>query len=544
MDPLSPGKDDIRQVGRRELYTDFGKRIEFLKAFLGFTEDDVIIFNRGAKYLKAALPDLTHRLYAKMLDFDITARALRTRTTTSEGEVEDLFTLDSPHVQRRKIFWKWYLTRLFSDPTPIEYWEYLAKVGEMHTGKVLMHPLKIEYMHMNTCLGTVNQLAIETISLQPDLSITFKFALIRTINKILCIQNDLISRCYIREGEEFDRPAKTEPDPNSMAKFGCPHAEMASTETAPSNESNDTGSIDARSMDAQSNDARSSDIRSNAETRSETRSNADTRSVADTVSTDARSIEARSIADARSVGERRRSVADRRSAADTRSIADIRSMVDARSIADTRSVADTTSTEDTRSIDRPGTAPSITDSRSLVERPSTGTASIPVPAIPDAFRPNPNPNPNPNPDSRPNTGRSIPERPDIRRAHSRENTGTGSSIDGASLTDARSNSDASSIHPRCLVPGMSQSQSRPTSAGRPPSSSSRDRSASIDLVRVISSADPTGMPDVPLAHGGHKISPSYAGTLGGFTSPFAAEQTFETKIWSAKSKQKWYKAAE
>ncbi|PYI03966.1 hypothetical protein BO78DRAFT_399335 [Aspergillus sclerotiicarbonarius CBS 121057] len=93
------------------------------------TADDLIVFNKGTKFLKAALPDLTHRLYAKMLDFDITARALRTRSTESEAHVEDLFTLDGPHVQRRKIFWKWYLTRLFSDPSQKEYWEYLDKVG-------------------------------------------------------------------------------------------------------------------------------------------------------------------------------------------------------------------------------------------------------------------------------------------------------------------------------------------------------------------------------------------------------------------------------
>ncbi|PWY66724.1 hypothetical protein BO70DRAFT_345649 [Aspergillus heteromorphus CBS 117.55] len=410
---------DIRKAERKDLYTDFGKRIEFLQAFLNFTEDDVIIFNKGAKYLKAALPDLTHRLYAKMLDFDITARALRTRTTTSEGEVEDLFTLDSPHVQRRKIFWKWYLTRLFSDPSEIEYWEYLAKVGEMHTGKVLMHPLKIEYMHMNTCLGFVNQLAIETISLQPDMSITYKFALIRTLNKILCIQNDLISRCYTREGEEFETGPKADTGTGAQS-YGCPHMEA---------------------------------------TESDGRWTGEMRSDADTASTDTRPI-----------------------------------------------------------TDRPDTA-SIEASR-----PNTGTPSIPDPR---------SERPSPNPDSRPNTANA-------------------SSTDGASLTDTRSNSDASSLaqdrslHPRCLMPGASGSQSRPTSSGRSQASSSsggRERSASIDLIRIISSADTGSSTDLPFT-GGHHISPSYAGTLPGFTSPFAPEQTFETKIWSAKSKQKWYKAAE
>lgn len=146
MGSLSPVQDGIKQVTRKELYTDFSKRMDFLRLFLDFTDgmiksgdrwdrwlittpDDIIVFNKGAKFLKAALPVLTHRLYAKMLDFDITARALRVRSTESDAQVDEYFTLDGPHVQRRKIFWKWYLTRLFSDPSRLEYWEYLDKVG-------------------------------------------------------------------------------------------------------------------------------------------------------------------------------------------------------------------------------------------------------------------------------------------------------------------------------------------------------------------------------------------------------------------------------
>ncbi|RAL00016.1 uncharacterized protein BO80DRAFT_112188 [Aspergillus ibericus CBS 121593] len=413
MDPLSPVQDDIRRVTRKELYTDFGKRMEFLRAFLDFTDDDLIVFNKGTKFLKAALPDLTHRLYAKMLDFDITARALRTRSTESEAHVEDLFTLDGPHVQRRKIFWKWYLTRLFSDPSQIEYWEYLDKVGKMHTGKILMHPLKIEYMHMNTCLGYVKELAYETISVHPEMSVPFKFALIRSLNKILTIQNDLISRCYIREGQEFAQ--------DTSNKDATPPTESGAN-------------TDSASM---------SDTRSNADTRS----SADTRSIPDSGSyVDTPSNDTPSLPDTRSIPE-------------TRSNADSGSFAENGSIADTRSNADT-----------------------------------------------------------------------------------------SSLTDTVAHSDTSSfmqdrqLHPRCLVPGLSQS--RPTSSkGSAPSL--RDRSASFDMARVRTATESAGS-DPPSTAGSNRVSPSYAGTLNGFTSPFVAEpgQAFETKIWSAKSKQKWYKPSE
>ncbi|EAW15279.1 protoglobin family protein [Aspergillus clavatus NRRL 1] len=201
--PFSDHIPNIQHARRKDLYTSFPKRMAYIQAFINFTRDDITTFNKGARYLKAAIPGLTHRLYEKMLEFDITARALRTRSTSSEVQVDDYFTIDSPHVQRRKIFWKWYLTRFFSDPSQIEYWQYLEKVGTMHTGKILLHPLTIEYIHMNACLGYLKELLLETIFLHEEMTVAFKFALVRSLSKILCIQNDLIARCHIRDGEEY-----------------------------------------------------------------------------------------------------------------------------------------------------------------------------------------------------------------------------------------------------------------------------------------------------------------------------------------------------
>ncbi|PYI03965.1 hypothetical protein BO78DRAFT_399333, partial [Aspergillus sclerotiicarbonarius CBS 121057] len=269
----------------------------------------------------------------------------------------------------------------------------------MHTGKILMHPLKIEYMHMNTCLGYVKELAYETISLHPEMSVPFKFALIRSLNKILTIQNDLISRCYIREGQEF-----TNDTPN--------------TEAAPPTDSG--ANTDSASM-------------------SDTRSSVDTRSIPDTTKSyvDTPSSDPPTIPDTRSIPE-------------TRSNADTGSIADNGSIADTSSIPDTVANSDTSSV----------------------------------------------------------------------------------MQDRQ-------LHPRCLVPGLSQS--RPTSSkGSAPSL--RDRSASFDMARVRTATESTGSDPTSTA-GSHRVNPSYAGTLNGFTSPFVPEpgQAFETKIWSAKSKQKWYK---
>lgn len=38
MGSLSPVQDGIKQVTRKELYTDFSKRMDFLRLFLDFTD--------------------------------------------------------------------------------------------------------------------------------------------------------------------------------------------------------------------------------------------------------------------------------------------------------------------------------------------------------------------------------------------------------------------------------------------------------------------------------------------------------------------------
>ncbi|KAI5276550.1 hypothetical protein KEM52_005010 [Ascosphaera acerosa] len=123
------GKNAMKHVERADLYINLRKRVEYLHAFLNFTQDDIDNLNKGAKFLRAAIPSLAHRLYEKLLQFDLTARALKLRSTNTHSDDDDLFTIDSPQVQRRKIFWKWYLTRLLADPSRMDYWEYLDKIG-------------------------------------------------------------------------------------------------------------------------------------------------------------------------------------------------------------------------------------------------------------------------------------------------------------------------------------------------------------------------------------------------------------------------------
>lgn len=84
----------------------------------------------GHKYIKQLIPAVVNLVYKKLLQCDITSRAFHTRTTVDETEPdEDYLHEETPQIKRRKMFLRWYLTRLCQDPTTMDFWRYLNKVG-------------------------------------------------------------------------------------------------------------------------------------------------------------------------------------------------------------------------------------------------------------------------------------------------------------------------------------------------------------------------------------------------------------------------------
>ncbi|KKK22756.1 hypothetical protein P175DRAFT_0492865 [Aspergillus ochraceoroseus IBT 24754] len=193
----------MKHVDRKSLYTRLETRINYLKDFLDFTSSDAEALAWGSKYIKTLIPAVVNLVYRKLLETDITARAFHTRDTSVETPVEDFFHEDSPQIQRRKMFLRWYLTKICSDPTHMDFWRYLNKVGLMHVAQERLHKLNIEYVHMGACLGYIQDVFTEALLSHPTLSITRKTALIRAISKIIWIQNDLIAKWRIRDGEEY-----------------------------------------------------------------------------------------------------------------------------------------------------------------------------------------------------------------------------------------------------------------------------------------------------------------------------------------------------
>lgn len=68
-------------------------------------------------------------VYKKLLRHDITARVFANRDSRDETDPEVWPREEDNQIQHRRIFLRWYLTKLNSDCTKFEYWEYLDKVG-------------------------------------------------------------------------------------------------------------------------------------------------------------------------------------------------------------------------------------------------------------------------------------------------------------------------------------------------------------------------------------------------------------------------------
>lgn len=165
--------------------------------------DDVAALIDGHRYIRTVIPAIVNMVYKKLLKHDITARVFSQRDSRSETDPEQWVTEDGAQIQHRKMFLRWYLTKLNSDPTKMEYWEYLDKVGLMHVGLGRRNPLHVDYIFLGACLGYIQDSMTEAILSHPTLDLTRKIAIVKAIGKVIWIQNDLLAKWHVKDGDEY-----------------------------------------------------------------------------------------------------------------------------------------------------------------------------------------------------------------------------------------------------------------------------------------------------------------------------------------------------
>lgn len=201
-----------RHVTDETLNTNLEARMAYDLAFLNFTPEDGEEINKIQPILAPAIPNMVDDVYRHLTSFDVTAKAFivpqsgsTEKDQNTEATVREL-SLEHPNIKLRRNFLGGYLVKFVGnhDWTPqSRFWDYLDKVGLMHTGKpAFKHrekrpELHVDVHHCSLLLGVVLDMVLREITASDQIDDTDKVQALRALNKLIWIQNDLFQRHYV-----------------------------------------------------------------------------------------------------------------------------------------------------------------------------------------------------------------------------------------------------------------------------------------------------------------------------------------------------------
>lgn len=188
----------MKNIDEQKLESDLGYRFGYVTEFMGFGEDDIAAIHGSAEHLAPIVPALVDAVYDKLFSYDATKRHFVPRQSGYEGDVpESVEALQMNHemIEFRKQHLGRYLERLVTKPYDGDMLNYLDLVGKIHTPKAGSKELDVPLVQMNALMGFVSDALISTIlGLGLDAETTSRT--LRAFNKLLWLQNDLITRHY------------------------------------------------------------------------------------------------------------------------------------------------------------------------------------------------------------------------------------------------------------------------------------------------------------------------------------------------------------
>lgn len=188
----------MKHIEEARLETDLGYRYGYLTEFMGFTADDIAAIHGAAGLLAPLVPTLVDAVYDKLHTYDSTWRHFVPRQSGYAGEVPqtlEQLKMDHEQIQFRKQHLGRYLAALVTKPYDGKMVEYLDMVGKIHTPKAGSAALNVPLVQMNALMGFVSDAFVATI-LSFNLDRETEVRTLRAFNKLLWLQNDLITRHY------------------------------------------------------------------------------------------------------------------------------------------------------------------------------------------------------------------------------------------------------------------------------------------------------------------------------------------------------------
>lgn len=188
----------MKTINEPELERSLGARFQYLSEFMGFGADDIQAIHGAAPVLAPLVPALVDAVYNKLYIYSSTWRHFLPRQHGYEGPIptklEDL-TMDHPQIAFRKQHLARYLSNLVTRPYDGKMLEYLDMVGKIHTPKAGSKEINVPLVQMNALMGFVSDALVATI-LGLNLPRETEAKTLRAFNKLLWLQNDLITRHY------------------------------------------------------------------------------------------------------------------------------------------------------------------------------------------------------------------------------------------------------------------------------------------------------------------------------------------------------------
>lgn len=190
----------MTHIDEPRLESDLGYRFNYLARFMGFNGEDIAAIHGSVGLLAPLVPGLVDAVYSRLIQRDATWRHFVPRQQGYEGAVPltlDQLTLEHPQIAFRKQHLARYLTALVTRPYDGKMVEYLDMVGKIHTADAGNRQIIVPLVQMNALMGFVSDALIATI-LDLGLDRQSETKTLRAFNRLLWLQNDLITRHYQR----------------------------------------------------------------------------------------------------------------------------------------------------------------------------------------------------------------------------------------------------------------------------------------------------------------------------------------------------------
>lgn len=197
----------MQHVDERRLEEDVEYRFRYVAEYIGFGDEDERAIREASALTLPLVPRLVDAIYDAFHRHDATWRHFLARQqgkgdfgASLDRRLREL-TPDHAMVKTRKHSLGRYFVRLMSQPYDAAMIHYMDAMGRIHKAENHRARLDIPIVQMNAFLGQVADVIFDLIhglGLDPER----EHALIRAYSKVMWLQNDLVSRHYLRLAED------------------------------------------------------------------------------------------------------------------------------------------------------------------------------------------------------------------------------------------------------------------------------------------------------------------------------------------------------